>query len=119
MSKTSTNRRNPKAPTHLQEATRAWWRDVVRDYLLEPHHLRLLTLAGESWDRCQQAREAVTKDGAYIRDRWGQLKAHPGIAVERDNKIAFARLIREIDLDCEGPAASPQPPALRRYGGRS
>jgi hypothetical protein len=30
----------PPAPSHLSEAMQSWWRDVVRDYDLEPHHLR-------------------------------------------------------------------------------
>ena len=46
--------KNKKAPEHLREDTAKWWEQVATDYELEPHHLRLLTLAAESWDRCQQ-----------------------------------------------------------------
>jgi hypothetical protein len=46
-------------PKHLQPATRQWFASVVEDYELEPHHVRLLTLAAEAWDRGVQAREAI------------------------------------------------------------
>lgn len=90
-----------RAPGHLAPATAAWWRSVVADYELAEHHERILTLAGEAWDRAVQAREAVAAQGAFFADRFGAPRAHPGIAVERDARIAFARLVRELDLDGE------------------
>jgi phage terminase small subunit len=102
----------PAPPKHLAAATRAWWKSVVEDYSLEQHHLRLLQLAGEAWDRGQQARRVLTTDGLTTRTETG-LKAHPCIAIERDSRLAFARLIRELDLDTEPPAQGRRPPALR------
>ena len=45
----------PDPPDHLSSAAAAWWRDVLRDYSLEPHHLHLLQAACEAWDRKGQA----------------------------------------------------------------
>lgn len=104
--------RRPKAPEHLQPDTRKWWLSVHSDYALEPHHTRLLTLAAESWDRCQQARAAVDRDGITVGTADGGLKAHPAIAIERDARLAFARLVRELDLDVDPPSSSRRPPAL-------
>ena len=98
-----------RAPQHLQEPTRAWWRAVIADFDLDEHHVRLLTLAAEAWDRGQQAREALSEHGLVFSDRHGAVKARPELAVERDSRIAFARLVRELDLDGE-PAADPRPP---------
>jgi phage terminase small subunit len=84
---------------------------MVADYDLQAHHLRLLTLAGEAWDRAAEARERIAADGAYAEDRFGQLRAHPAIAVERDARLAFARLIRELALDDEEPPG-PRPPRV-------
>jgi P27 family predicted phage terminase small subunit len=99
----------PKAPAHLRAGTRRWWRQVVEDYDLEPHHLLLLQTACSAWDRAEQAREAVKRDGAYLPDRYGGRKAHPGLNVERDNRVLFARALRELDLDGE-PAPDPRLP---------
>ena len=90
-----------EAPSHLREATAEWWARVLRDYDLEEHYVRLLTLAGEAWDRAQEARETLAEEGSYFTDRFGAPKAHPAVAVERDSRIAFARLLRELDLDAE------------------
>lgn len=98
-----------RAPGHLRPPTRAWWRSVVDDYDLEPHHERILTLAADAWDRATEARETIAAEGAYVDDRFGQRKAHPAVAVERDSRIGFARLIRELDLDGE-PLPDPRPP---------
>ena len=71
----------------------------------------MLTLAAEAWDRGQQAREIVDRDGLTFTDRFGQPKARPEIAIERDSRIGFARLLRELALDVGGPEDS-RPPGL-------
>ena len=55
-----------KPPKHLQPATKAWFSSVLAEYSLEPHHVRLLTLAAESWDRCCEAREALAEPRADL-----------------------------------------------------
>jgi phage terminase small subunit len=102
----------PKAPSHLRPATAAWWGKVMADYELEEHHVRILTLAAESWDRGQQAREALATNGLTFMDRFQQPHARPEIAIERDSRIAFARLVRELALDVEEPNSS-APPTIR------
>jgi hypothetical protein len=86
---------------------------VVRDYELEEHHVRLLTAAAESWDRLQAAREKMAQAGIGMTytDRWGQPKARPEIGIERDSRLAFARLLRELALDVSGPDDS-RPPGI-------
>jgi phage terminase small subunit len=101
-----------KAPAHLQPATRAWFSHVVQDYVLELHHLRLLQLCAEAWDRCAQSREVLDREGLTFIDRWGCPRARPEVSVERDSRIAFARLLRELDLDIEPPPQPGRPPAL-------
>jgi hypothetical protein len=48
-----------KAPANLTKPSRSWWRSVMADYALEPHHVRLLTLAAEAWARAAEAREQL------------------------------------------------------------
>jgi phage terminase small subunit len=91
----------------------------LEEYELEPHHVRLLTLAAEAWDRAAAAREVVDRDGMTFADRFGQPKPRPEIAIERDSRIGFARLLRELGLDVEKPPEAPRMPRTRDYGNRA
>ena len=100
-------------PAHLSDAAAAWWRAVLTDYDLAPHHFRLLQLAGEAWDRTQEARQLLDREGLVVTTGDGGVKAHPAVAIERDSRLAFARLVRELDLDRGEPAPEmARPPAL-------
>jgi P27 family predicted phage terminase small subunit len=103
----------PRAPRHLQPATRRWWSTVIGEWTLDQHHVRLLTLAATAWDRAQQAREMIERDGLAVKTRDAGLKLHPACRVEQASMIAFARLLRELDLDVEPPADARRPPQLR------
>ncbi len=106
-------KRRLKPPDHLAPATGDWWRSVIDDYLLEPHHVRLLTLAAEAWDRNQTAREVIAATGLTYQDRFDAPRTRPEIAVERDTRLAFARLLRELDLDVDPPSSGrTAPPGL-------
>ena len=109
--------RIPRPPSHLRPATAKWWNAVVGAFELEEHHLRLLQLAAEAWDRAEQARMLLAEHGITFTDRFGCPRARPEIAIERDSRIAFARLLRELDLDIEGPSGAARPPALRSNRG--
>jgi len=100
-------------PRHLQPLTRKWFASVIEAYELEPHHARLLALAGEAWDRCCAARSAVEKLGMTFTDRHGDPRARPEIQIEIASRTSFVRLLRELDLDVEVPTANSRPPGLR------
>jgi P27 family predicted phage terminase small subunit len=102
----------PPAPSHLSKATAAWFDAVVSEYELESHHLRLLQSACEAWDRMQQARSAIAEYGLIFNDKDGNPKTRPEVAIERDSRIGFARLLRELDLDTSGPSEARRPPSL-------
>jgi phage terminase small subunit len=101
----------PKPPKHLRSATAKWFRSVIEIFDLEAHDVRLLTLAAEAWDRGQQAREIVDREGMTFNDRFGQPKPRPEIAIERDSRTGFARLLRELSLNVGAPDDS-RPPGL-------
>jgi phage terminase small subunit len=101
------------APKHLRKAIQKFWCRVVQDYELQEHHIRILTCACEALDRATEARLAVQKAGAFFTNRHGAIKPHPGLAVERDNRALFSRLIRELALDSEMPTeAYSRPPKI-------
>ena len=70
----------------------AWWQAVVRDYELDPHHLRLLEAAADAWDRMVQAHEVLRAEGLTVTTKHGT-KKHPAADIERDSRLAFARLV--------------------------
>ena len=96
-------------PKHLSATARRFWTDVLSDYTLEPHHLAVLTVACEAMDRAAEARAAIARDGDYVEGRFG-LKAHPGLAIERDARTQILRAVRELGLDLEQPT-TPGPPS--------
>ena len=102
---------NVLAPKHLAASTRGWWDDVLETYVLEPHQVLILQLAGETWDRKEEARRTLATEGITYLDRFDQPKSRPEVAIERDCRIAFARLIRELALDIDDPQES-RPPTL-------
>ena len=85
----------------------------MADFELEEHHRKLLLLACEAFDRCTEARELLARDGLTIPTGAGGQKAHPAVAIERDSRLAFTRVLRELDLDTEAPPEGRRPPALR------
>jgi P27 family predicted phage terminase small subunit len=90
-----------RAPGHLKPSTRKWWRAVVEEYQLDATGLQILTSAAELRDRAEDARELVEAEGPIALDRFGQAKENPAAKLERDSKIAFARLMRELGLSAD------------------
>lgn len=103
-----------KPPKHLSSESKKLFQWVIDSFFLEPHHIRLLALMCEADDRATQARKDVEKNGLTFTDRYGQIKMNPSVQIERDSKVIFARLLRELSLS-ETPDES-RPPALK-YGG--
>jgi hypothetical protein len=108
-----------RVPKHLRKPTQTWVKSVLSDYDLEEHHFKLLIAAAESWDRLCAAREIVDAQGMTFTDRFGQPKARPEVAIERDSKVVMARLLRELALDSEPPPDTPRSSRTRDYGRRA
>jgi hypothetical protein len=93
----------------LSVESAAWVKNVLRIWQLEEHHIKLLQLAAQHWDRAQAARRLIEKDGAVFLDRFLQPKPRPEVAIERDSSVVFARLLRELALDVEQPKETLRP----------
>lgn len=92
-----------KAPIHLSRAAKRWWRSIVENYDLEPHHIEILTAAAEALDRKDQARTLIAEEGIVISDGAGAPMMHPAVQVEDTAAVRMAHLIREIGLDVTPP----------------
>jgi hypothetical protein len=84
-------------------------------YLIEDHMVSIVTAAAESWDRKEQARLILAKEGLTVECRDGR-KTHPCVAIERDARLAYLRAVRELCLSAEDPDEN-RTPGLR-YPGR-
>jgi P27 family predicted phage terminase small subunit len=102
-----TKTRLPKPPAHLSRSSKEWFRQVTERFVLDEHHVKLLVGCCECLDRASEARQAVAKDGAYVRNRFNELKKHPGIGVEQGALSTFSRLLRELGLDLSAEPARP------------
>ena len=72
---------------------------MVKTHKLTEPQRHILTLAGETWHRSAQARRVLERDGLVFLDRFGQPRPRPEVAIEKDAKLLFARLTRELQLD--------------------
>ena len=104
----------PRPPKGLSADARRFWRSIVADWELAAHDLRILEDAARCVDIIAEAEAAIAKDGAYVVGRFGP-RSHPAAAVRDRNRIILARLVRELGLSLEEPAAS-RPPS--RWNGR-
>ena len=102
-----------RGPKHLSKDAREFYRQVLDEYDLDVHHEKILIKACEAYDRAEQARKILDEKGLTMLDRFDQEKTRPEVAIERDSRIAFARLIRELGLDLEPPEEPGRPP--RQY----
>ena len=112
-----------KAPAHLRPETQQWWETIARTHGIEEGRLHLLTAAGEAWDRHCEARETLAEVGMTYIDRFGQPHARPEVAIERDSRAAFVKIVKEMGLD-ETERAIGRPPGTsrpirREYSGKS
>lgn len=98
-------------PGYLKQETQQWIEKVLSEFEFETHKKPLLIQAGETWDRIKNAREVIAKDGAFYMDATGKPRKHPALDAERNDRIVFARLIRELNLTDEAPDT--RPPTLK------
>src|SRR5262245_52150609 len=92
------------APKHLKPTTKAWFDHICSEFELESHHVKILQIAAESWDAYEAAREAIAEHGmTYVNVKHGDVKPRPEIAIMQNNRIAFLRALRELNLDVPPP----------------
>ena len=53
----------------------------MAEYSLEPHYVRLLTLACEAYDSVTEASEVLRREGKIFIDRFDQPKPRPEVSI--------------------------------------
>lgn len=90
-------------PKHLTPEGRKLWKTISDDVELDQPALLLLTTLCEAFDRMNQAREVLKRDGILVKDRFGQEKAHPACGIERDSSASLMRAWRLLGFDQAPP----------------
>jgi len=87
-------------PKHLSAEARRLWVTLCDEYVIDDAAgLLLVRSALEAFDRLQGARVLLAKEGAVVRDRWGQSKPHPALGVERDAANRMHAALRALKLE--------------------
>ncbi|MCB0346889.1 MAG: P27 family phage terminase small subunit [Bdellovibrionales bacterium] len=90
-----------QAPDHLSDEMCSFFDHVMVEFHLEEQHQKILQAACELWDRASEARLQVEEFGLTYTDRFGQDKERPEVKIQRDSSLAFARLLRELNLESD------------------
>lgn len=98
-------------PGHLSREGKALWRRLLAEYGIDDAGgLVVLAVCCEALDRMRGAQQAVLAEGQTVTDRFGQVKAHPLLSVERDARSAFLQALKSLNLDLEPLQARIQRP---------
>jgi hypothetical protein len=90
------------APVVLTGDRLKLWNDVRARFDLEAASENILRNACEAMERAAQAAEIVSRDGACFTDRFGAVRAHPAVAIERDFRGLAARQLEKLAARMEG-----------------
>lgn len=100
-----------KSPDHLSPSAAEWWDKLTGEYALDDEQARLiLQTALEAFDRMRECQAVIANDGPTIRDRFGQVKAHPLLSGERDARAQMMQALKALNLDLEPLQATPGRP---------
>jgi hypothetical protein len=93
--------KRPAPPGHLGEDGRALWHGVQHEYSIDdPAGLELLRQAAECADRIASVRRQIDEQGEMLTIR-GVPRVHPLCQVERDQRAALVRCLKNLNLDLE------------------
>jgi P27 family predicted phage terminase small subunit len=102
--KNSPANRTPTPPKGLSKEAASWWRRLHAEFDLADEAGRfLLEQALRAFDRMNEAGALVTKHGVAVSDRFGQLRANPAAAAERDARAAMLQAFKALNLDVMPP----------------
>lgn len=101
-----------RAPTHLSKEAQKWFRKLCDEYAIDDEAgLLILQTSLEAFDRMRRAQVEISERGEVFSDRFGQIKANPAVAMERDARSQMLAALKQLNLDLEplrdGPGRPP------------
>jgi phage terminase small subunit len=99
-------------PSHLEEPEQALFRQLIAEYAIDDSaSISLLATAMEAHQRARRARERIAADGEVVKNRFGELRPHPCVVIERDARDAYLRALRALRLEPKPAKATGRPSA--------
>lgn len=91
-----------KAPGNLSREAKEIWQKIQDEYQIEDKAgLTILNTAMEAYQTMKDAQKIIGVDGLTVKDKFGQVKAHPLCSVLRDNRAQFLQGLKHLNLDIE------------------
>lgn len=91
-----------RAPAGLGSKAKRLWDRVTTDYVLRPDEVVLLEEACHTIDLIGELKKRVAKEPCIIPGSRGQRIAHPLLMEIRQQRAAFARIMKQLDLPDAG-----------------
>jgi phage terminase small subunit len=89
----------PKPPKHLSKKAADFFTKFVSEFEMDESSLEVLTRICESSDRADQAAEGLKQHGSLTTlDRFGCVKAHPLVAIERQARAAIVDGLKALGV---------------------
>ena len=91
-----------QTPKTLSSEAKSIWRKLVAEYSIEDEGgYQVLQVGLEAYCRMRDAQKQIASDGVTTTDRFGQVKAHPLLPVERDARAQYLAALKALNLDLE------------------
>lgn len=89
-------------PRGLSRKARELWRRVAASVALDDAGLVALELVCRTYDRWQQVRKVIDREGLTVQDPSGRIRAHPLLTTEKDCRLTLLRALRQLPGQPEG-----------------
>lgn len=101
----------PPPPKGLSTEAQRWWRELHSEFDLDDKGAAfLLEAALRAFDRANEAARLIDEHGIATKDRFGQLRANPAVAAERDARSQMLMAFKQLGLDVIPPGPVGRPP---------
>ena len=89
-------------PKNLTSEAKSIWRRLVVAYgIVDEGGFEILRTGLEAHDRMRGVQAQIGRDGVTFVDRFGQVKSHPLLSVERDARAQYLAALKALNLDLE------------------
>ena len=108
----------PDAPEGISEAMQTLWRDVHERFVLELDDQHLLELGLRAYDRAEECRAVLDREGMTYTSASGIIHNRPEVGTERMSRASFQSILRQLNLDGEPPRPQGRPAGYSPQLGR-